>query len=84
MAQGVLGKSSQHIITKPLTILIDTSGSTYIYTGYAPVGSNTTAGKADSRWLIARTEIATGSIDHSGGVDDAGSVWDDRAGLSYS
>lgn len=70
------------------TMLVDEASSTVTYIGWAKVGSDTTAGKADNIWKIRKIDT-TDSNDQkvstwADGNTSYDNVWNDRTTLTYS
>lgn len=69
-----------HYMAPDDNVIIDDSGSTYTYFGFAAPGSATSA----ARWKIKRLTQATNVFQLADGNDQYDNIWDNRASLSYS
>lgn len=69
-----------HYVAPDDNVIIDESGGTYTYFGFASPASATSA----ARWKIKRLTQATNVFQLADGNDQYDNVWDNRASLSYS
>lgn len=69
-----------HYVAPDDNVIIDDTGGTYTYFGFAAPSSATSA----ARWKIKRLTIATNVFQLADGNDQYDNVWDNRASLSYS
>jgi len=69
-----------HYVAPEDNVIIDDTGGTYTYFGFAAPTSATSA----ARWKIKRLTQATNVFQLADGNDQYDNVWDNRASLSYS
>lgn len=69
-----------HYIAPDDNVIIDDTGGTYTYFGFAAPSSATSA----ARWKIKRLTQATNVFQLADGNDQYDNVWDNRDSLSYS
>ena len=67
-----------------VTLIDDTTDSSYVYIGKAIPGKADTTGKAESVWQISRVENSTGSTAFAEGSEFFDKVWNDRTSYTYS
>lgn len=69
-----------HYVAPDDNVIIDDTGGTYTYFGFAAPASATSA----ARWKVKRLTQATNVFQLADGNDQYDNVWDNRASLSYS
>ena len=82
------GQGFKHTKEVDETFLLDEATEDISYSGWAPVGSDTTEGRADARWKIKKIDTTDPNDQkisiYADGNENYDNVWNDRAELSYS